>query len=134
MLVLACGVSSTLRLKECHRAETVDEMLLGLGTKELVVEVDVRAANLGGEAAFLGVIPEKSALMFAFYNVDANTPQKVELRPTAADCRKLIRAARRGAFVVAFGRTVTTFGLTDVQAYGLEEALWECLLATQREG
>lgn len=127
-------MGSNFWLKECHRAETVDEMLLGLGTKELVVEVDVRAADLRGEATFLGVTPEENALMFAFHDLDADKPQKVELRPTATDCRKLIRAARRGEFVVAFGRTINTFGLTDLQAYGLEEALWECLLATQREG
>lgn len=127
-------MASNLLLKECYRAETVDKMLLGLGTKELVVKVDVRAANLRGKATFLGMTMEENALTFAFHDTDVDTPQKVGLRPTASDCRKLIRAARRGEFVVAFGRTMTTFGLTDIQAYGLEEALWECLLATQREG
>ena len=123
------------RLKECYRAETVAEMLLGLGTKELVVEVDTRAANFkSDEATFLGIFLRGGALTFAFYDPDANAQKKVDLRPTAADCRKLIRAARRGEFVVAVGRTMNVFGLTDIQAYGLEEALWECLLATQREG
>lgn len=128
-------MGGTLRLKECYRAKTVDEMVSGLGAKELVVEVDTRAANFGGcEATFLGVLPKDGALTFAFHDPDANTQKKVDLRPTSADCRKLIRAARRGGFVVAAGRTMTMFGLTDKQAYDLEEALWECLLATQREG
>lgn len=127
-------MADNLRLKECYRAETVDEMLLGLGAKELVVDVDARAANLRGEATFLGVTPEENTLTFAFHYADAGTREKVGLRPTAAECRKLIRAARRGEFVVAAGGTMTTFGLTDIQAYGLEEALWACLLATQREG
>lgn len=85
-------------------------------------------------ATFLGVLPGGSALTFAFYDSEANTHKKVNLRSTSADCRKLIRAARRGEFVIVVGRTITMLGLTDVQAYGLEEALWECLLATQREG